>query len=151
MSTTLPPINTAVMRHTAYSGDTAEDTVLKPDSVEYLKNITVPQLIRHIGRIPVAIIHSHLPRAMLTANALRSILIGLNYLVNVYEEYDLRPDSRMQLLEHAFEYMREEHMIPDDVFCLIITHNPMIEKTWRREIGYNGVIGHNNLEITGHL
>jgi xanthine/CO dehydrogenase XdhC/CoxF family maturation factor len=148
MSTTLPPVNNAFMRHVDYFG-IEQDTVLKHDSLAFLEDQTVSQLKRHIGRVPIAIIHSPLMRAVLTANALRGILLRQGYSVNVYEEYDLRQNSRIQLLERAFKYMREEHTIPDDVFCLIITHNPVIEKTLHREIGYCGVIGH-GFEIIGH-
>jgi len=149
MSTTLPPVNNAIMRHAEYSGKTEEDTTLNPDSVQHLEEVMLPQLIRHIGKSPITIIHSPLMRAILTANALREILTRRGYLVNVYEEHDLRQNSRIQLLERAFRYMREEHTISDDMFCIIITHNPIIEKTLHREIGYCGVIGH-GFEIIGH-
>jgi len=146
----LPPPRNALMRHADYiSGDTEKDTVLDSDSVTFLQEKTIPQLVQHVGKVEIAIIYSPLMRAVLATNVLRSVLIRQSYTVKTYEEHVLREQSTIEMAGHAYNNLRDLYEIPQDTFTIFITHDPIIERSLGRNINYCAVVGH-NFEIPGH-
>lgn len=137
------------MRHANYSGNADHNTTLKTDSVAFLENQTIPKLIKHVGKVEIAIICSPVLRAVLTANVLREVLKRQGYTIVTHVEPILRDGSTVNLSNDMIDSLREFHDVPDHEFCICITHNPIIERSLGREIDYCTIVGH-DFEISGH-